>query len=74
MAYNQDRAEENLRNILARIRSVNLGMEKDILDYRKNDTLTDESDELRTMRDIRFYLLRYYKEIDEILTDLDTYK
>jgi hypothetical protein len=74
MPFNRRQAEANLQEILRRIREIDFSIDRDIIDYRKNDTLVDEADEYRTMRDIREYLLRTYRRIDDLLTILDRYK
>jgi uncharacterized protein with HEPN domain len=74
MAFNRKQAEANLQEILRRIREIDFSIDRDIIDYRKNDTLQDEEDEYRTMRDIRNYLLKAYRRIDELLTILNRYK
>lgn len=74
MAFDRGQAERNLENILGRIREVSRTIERDILDYRSRDTLVSEEDESRTLRDIRAYALRAYRELDSILTELDRYK
>lgn len=74
MAFNRGQAEANLREILRRIREIDFSIDNNILDYRKYDTLLDEEDEKRTMLDIREYLLRAYRRMDNILDILDRYK
>ena len=74
MAFDRRQAERNLVNILNRIRSLNISIQKDILDYRRQDTLVSEDDEYKTFSDIRFYALKAYRELDSILTQLDRYK
>jgi hypothetical protein len=73
MAFNSDAAEENLQNIIAKVRDINTSIQRDVVDYRRNDRLVDERDEYNTLRDIRFYLLRSYRELDEVLSRLDRY-
>ena len=72
--FDKQQAEEKLRDMLERIREVNRYIQEDILDYRRNDIIENEADLRKTMLDIRYYLLGNYKEIDQILTDLDAYK
>ncbi len=74
MAYDRRQAEANLREILNRIRRIDFSIDNDILRYRAQDTIVDEGDERRTMLDIRAYLLRAHRGMDEILTILDKYK
>lgn len=74
MAFDRRQAEANLRAILDRIRQIDFTIDNDILRYRAQDTIVDEEDERRTMLDIREYLLRTYRRIDEVLTILDKYK
>ena len=74
MAFDKQQAENNLRNILERIKSATHSIQENILGYRGHDTINTEDDEYKTMKDIRYYLLRNYKEIDSILTVLDRYK
>ncbi len=74
MAFDAQRAGKNLQDILGRIRQVNSSIRENILEYRSRDTLESEQDEGKTMQDIRFYLLKSYKDIDRILTELDRYK
>ena len=74
MAFDRNQAEANLQEILRRIRDIDFSIDSDIVKYRQSDTLVDEEDEYRTMRDIREYLLRSYRRMDEILTILDRYK
>ena len=74
MAFDRRQAESNLREILDRIRQIDFSIDKDILQYRQQDTLVDEEDERRTMLDIREYLLRAYRRMDDVLTILDKYK
>jgi hypothetical protein len=74
MAFDKQRAERKLGDILQRIGRVTASMQEDIVKYRGKDTLQDEDDEYKTMRDIRFYLLKNYREVDGILTQLDFYK
>ena len=74
MAFDRRQAEANLQEILRRIRDIEFNIDKDIVRYRAQDTLVDEQDERRTMLDIREYLLRAYRRIDEVLTILDRYK
>lgn len=74
MAFDRGQAERNLKNILARIDDVEDVLERDILEYRKRDTIVDEEDEYQTMRDIRVYTLKAYRALDQILYDLDRYE
>lgn len=74
MAFDAQRAGKNLQDILGRIRQVNSSIRENILEYRSKDLLESEEDESKTMQDIRFYLLKSYKDIDRILTELDRYK
>lgn len=74
MAFNKEQARENLRSVLFRIESIEKTLENDILEYRSRDTIEDEDDEYKTMRDIRFYALKAYRGLDELLNFLDRYK
>jgi uncharacterized coiled-coil DUF342 family protein len=74
MAFDRERAERNLKEILRRIREIDFTIDNEILDYRQYDTLVDEVDERKTMLDIRNYLLKAYNRMDEIITILDRYK
>lgn len=74
MAFDRSRAEGNLRQVLESINQVENTLERDILNYRSRDTIVDEQDEYKTMRDIRFYTLKAYRGLDEILRFLDRYK
>lgn len=74
MPFDMQRAGKKLQDVLGRIRQVNSSIRENILEYRSRDTLESEQDEGKTMQDIRFYLLKSYKDIDRILTELDRYK
>ena len=74
MAFDRARAEDNLQNILNRVRGIHNIIQRDIIDYRRQDTLVSEEDESKTLRDIRFYLLRAHRETDELLRQLDKYR
>lgn len=74
MPFDKQQAEAKLRDILGRIRDVSSSIQNNIIKYREKDTLVDEDDEYKTMRDIRYYLLDDYHKIDRILTELDRYK
>lgn len=74
MAFDAQRARKNLEDILGRIRQATSSIRENILEYRSKDALESEEDERKTMQDIRFYLLKNYKDIDRILTELDRYK
>ncbi|MBP6859273.1 MAG: hypothetical protein KBC69_01450 [Candidatus Magasanikbacteria bacterium] len=74
MPFDMQRAGKKLQDVLGRIRQVNSSIRENILEYRSKDVLESEEDERKTMQDIRFYLLKSYKDIDSILTELDRYK
>ena len=74
MTFDKQQVEKNLESISYKIKEVTLSIEKDILKYRSTDTIKDERDERETMRDVRYYLLRNYDEINRILRELDRYK
>ena len=74
MAFERQQAEENLRSVLQRVRQVNRTLEDDIVIYRQKDTLVDEDDEFKTFRDIRFYALKAYRGLDDLLRFLDRYQ
>jgi hypothetical protein len=74
MPFDRQKSQATLENILDRIRAVNYSIQNEILIYRDRDTLVDEDDEYKTMRDIRLHLLEDYRKLDRILTELDRYK
>ena len=74
MDFDKNEAQKNLSYILDSIGRVERSLEDDILRYRSHDTIDSQDDEFRTMRDIRFYTLRAYEDLDKILNFLDKYK
>lgn len=74
MPFDRQKSQATLENILDRIRAVNYSIQNEILIYRDRDTLVDEDDEYKTMRDIRLHLLEDYRKLDRVLTELDRYK
>lgn len=74
MPFDKQQAEEKLRDVMWKIKEVSSSIQNDILRYREKDTLVDEEDEYKTMRDIRLYVLKNYERMDRILDDLRKYR
>lgn len=74
MPFEKQQAEEKLRDVMWKVKEVSSSIQNDILRYRENDTLFDEEDEYKTMRDIRLCVFKNYERMDRILDDLRKYR